>query len=405
MTKNDLKKDFPVFEKSPCVYLDSAATAQRPASVIESEKYFYENMNANPLRGLYELSIAATEAYAEARSCVKDLIGAEDDAEIIFTRNATESLNLVAYSYGLNFLHEGDEIVTTVMEHHSNILPWQMVAKKTGAKLVYLKPEKDGSFTEEELDRKITKKCRLLAIAQVSNVLGCVNPVAELAARVHQNGGVIVVDGAQSVPHMKVDVRESGIDFLAFSGHKLMGPFGIGVLYGRRELLEEMPPFLTGGEMIEYVRLDGATWAELPHKFEAGTVNPAGAYGLKAAIEYLKGVGFDHIRDTEDRLTTRIFEEFSRLPYMHIQGSEDPLKHTGITAFTIDGVHPHDIASILDADKVDIRAGHHCAQPLMDYLGVGNTARASLYLYNDDEDVDRFIESVKKVRRIMGYGE
>ena len=400
---NPYKKDFPVFDNKPCVYLDSAATAQRPSAVIEAEKYFYENMNANPLRGLYELSMAATDAYAEARSCVRDFINASEDAEVIFTRNTTESINLVAYSYGLNFIHKGDEIVTTVMEHHSNMLPWQMVAERTGARLVYLEPERDGSFAEEELNKKITKKCALLAVAQVSNVLGCVNPIKELADRVHKNGGVIVVDGAQSAPHMKVDVREMDVDFFALSGHKLMAPFGIGALYGKRELLEKMPPFLTGGEMIEYVRLDGATWAELPHKFEAGTVNPAGAYALKAAIEYLQGVGFDYIRKTEDALVSRMFEEFERLPYMHVYGSPEPGKHTGIVSFAIEGVHPHDIASILDADRVDIRAGHHCAQPLMDYLGVGNTARASLYLYNDDEDIDAFITSIKKVRKTVGY--
>ena len=399
---NPYKKDFPVFDNKPCVYLDSAATAQRPSAVIEAEKYFYENMNANPLRGLYELSMAATDAYAEARSCVRDFINASEDAEVIFTRNTTESINLVAYSYGLNFIHKGDEIVTTVMEHHSNMLPWQMVAERTGARLVYLEPERDGSFAEEELNKKITRKCALLAVAQVSNVLGCVNPIKELADRVHKNGGVIVVDGAQSAPHMKVDVREMDVDFFALSGHKLMAPFGIGALYGKRELLEKMPPFLTGGEMIEYVRLDGATWAELPHKFEAGTVNPAGAYALKAAIEYLQGVGFDYIRKTEDALVSRMFEEFERLPYMHVYGSPEPGKHTGIVSFAIEGVHPHDIASILDADRVDIRAGHHCAQPLMDYLGVGNTARASLYLYNDDEDIDAFITSIKKVRKTVG---
>lgn len=399
---NPYKKDFPVFDNKPCVYLDSAATAQRPSAVIEAEKYFYENMNANPLRGLYELSMAATDAYAEARSCVRDFINASEDAEVIFTRNTTESINLVAYSYGLNFIHKGDEIVTTVMEHHSNMLPWQMVAERTGARLVYLEPERDGSFAEEELNKKITKKCALLAVAQVSNVLGCVSPIKELADRVHKNGGVIVVDGAQSAPHMKVDVREMDVDFFALSGHKLMAPFGIGALYGKRELLEKMPPFLTGGEMIEYVRLDGATWAELPHKFEAGTVNPAGAYALKAAIEYLQGVGFDYIRKTEDALVSRMFEEFERLPYMHVYGSPEPGKHTGIVSFAIEGVHPHDIASILDADRVDIRAGHHCAQPLMDYLGVGNTARASLYLYNDDEDIDAFITSIKKVRKTVG---
>ena len=400
---NPYKKDFPVFDNKPCVYLDSAATAQRPSAVIEAEKYFYENMNANPLRGLYELSMAATDAYAEARSCVRDFINASEDAEVIFTRNTTESINLVAYSYGLNFIHKGDEIVTTVMEHHSNMLPWQMVAERTGARLVYLEPERDGSFAEEELNKKITRKCALLAVAQVSNVLGCVNPIKELADRVHKNGGVIVVDGAQSAPHMKVDVREMDVDFFALSGHKLMAPFGIGALYGKRELLEKMPPFLTGGEMIEYVRLDGATWAELPHKFEAGTVNPAGAYALKAAIEYLQGVGFDYIRKTEDALVSRMLEEFERLPYMHVYGSPEPGKHTGIVSFAIEGVHPHDIASILDADRVDIRAGHHCAQPLMVYLGVGNTARASLYLYNDDEDIDAFITSIKKVRKTVGY--
>ncbi len=401
--ENRFRKDFPIFDNKPCVYLDSAATAQRPKSVIEAERHFYENMNANPLRGLYELSMAATDAYAEGRSCVREFINAGEDAEIIFTRNTTESINLVAYSYGLNFIHEGDEIVTTVMEHHSNILPWQMVAGRTGAKLIYLEPEADGSFSEEELDRKITDKCKLIAIAQVSNVLGCVNPVKELAARVHKNGGVIVVDGAQSAPHMKVDVREMDADFFALSGHKLMAPFGIGALYGKRALLEKMPPFLTGGEMIEYVRLDGATWAELPHKFEAGTVNPAGAYAMKTAIEYLLNVGFDQIRKTEDVLASTVFEEFGRLPYMHIYGSPDPCKHTGIISFTIDGVHPHDIASILDADGVDIRAGHHCAQPLMDHLGVGNTARASLYLYNDENDIDRFLDSIKKVRKITGH--
>lgn len=402
---NNYKKDFPVFAKKPCVYLDSAATAQRPAAVIEAEKNFYETMNANPLRGLYELSMSATLAYEEARSAVRDFIGAKEDSEIIFTRNTTEALNLVAYSYALNFCHEGDEIVITVMEHHSNMLPWQMAAKKCGAKLVCLEPEADGSFSEEELEKKITDKCAILAIAQVSNVFGYVQPIKELAERVHKKGGIIVVDGAQSAPHMKVDVKALDADFFAFSGHKLMAPFGIGVLYGKRELLDKMPPFLLGGEMIEYVRLDGASYAELPHKFEAGTVNPAGAHGLKAAIDYLLSVGFDNIRKTEDKLTRIIFDEFEKLPYAHIYGSEDPEKHTGIVAFTIDGVHPHDIASILDADKVDIRAGHHCAQPLMDYLKVGNTARASLYLYNDEDDVEAFTASVKKIRKIMGYAD
>lgn len=404
MSSNPYKKDFPIFRNSPCVYLDSAATAQRPEAVIEAEKNFYETMNANPLRGLYDLSIKATDAYENARATVRDFIHAASSAEIIFTRNATESLNLVAYSYGLNFLHEGDEIVTTVMEHHSDMLPWQMVAKKTGATLKYMEPLADGTLTNEEIHAKITEKTKLVAVAHVSNVLGCVNPVKEISDWAHHFGAVVVVDGAQSVPHMAVNVNDIGADFLAFSGHKLMAPFGIGVLYGRERLLEEMPPFLTGGEMIETVTLDGASYAELPHKFEAGTVNAAGAVGLEAAIHYLQNVGFDNVRKTEDHLTEMIFDGAAKLPYMHILGSSDPYRHNGIVSFTIDGVHPHDISSILDADGVDIRAGHHCAEPLMKFLGVQSTARASLYLYNDEEDIKTFLEKTSNIRRWLGFG-
>ncbi|MBQ7464389.1 MAG: SufS family cysteine desulfurase, partial [Lachnospiraceae bacterium] len=365
-------------------------------------KEFYETMNANPLRGLYDLSVKATDAYEKSREETAAFIGAASPDEIIFTRNTSESLNLVAYSYAMSFLKPGDEIVTTVMEHHSNLLPWQMAAAKTGAKLQYLEPDKEGSFSDDEIMTKINDRTGLVAIGHVSNVLGCVNPVRKIADRAHRFGAVVVVDGAQSAPHMKVDINELGADFFAFSGHKLMGPMGIGVLYGRRELLEKMPPFLTGGEMIENVTLKGASYAQIPHKFEAGTVNAAGAYGLAAAIRYINNTGFEEIRRTEDELCERIFEGLSRSPHIHIQGSKDPKKHNGIVSFTMDGVHPHDIASILDADGVNIRAGHHCAQPLMDYLGVQSTARASIYLYNDEQDVDTFIEKTLNVRRWLG---
>ncbi len=403
MSANPYRKDFPVLMDSGCIYLDSAATAQKPSVVIEAEKEFYETMNANPLRGLYGLSVKATDAYENARKAVADFIHADSAGEIIFTRNASESLNLVAYTYALSTLKPGDEIVTTVMEHHSNLLPWQMAAGKTGAKLVFLNPETDGTIPDRELAEKITGKTKLVAIAHVSNVLGCEHPVKKIADLAHEKGAVVIVDAAQSVPHMPVDVKELGADFLAFSGHKMMGPMGIGVLYGRMELLEAMPPFLRGGEMIESVSLTDASYAEVPHKFEAGTVNAAGAYGLQKAIGYLREVGFDFIRRTEDALTEMIFEGVKDLDYFHIQGSPDPKKHNGIVSFTIDGVHPHDIASILDGDNIAVRAGHHCAQPLMEYLKAGSTARVSLYLYNTEEDVRLFLEKVKNIRRFMGF--
>ncbi|SKB64852.1 cysteine desulfurase / selenocysteine lyase [Lachnospiraceae bacterium] len=404
MKENQFRKDFPIFAETGVTYLDSAATSQRPQVVIDAEREFNEKMNANPLRGLYGISIEATDAYENARETVKEFIGADSAREIIFTRNASESLNLVAYSYACSVLKPGDTVLTTIMEHHSNILPWRMAAERTGARVEYLEPEHDGTFTDAELQKKIVKGVKIVAVGHVSNVLGCINPVKKISDMAHAVGAVTVVDAAQSAPHMKVDVKELGADFLVFSGHKLMAPFGIGVLYGRRELLEEMPPFLRGGEMIEYVTHDTEKWAELPHKFEAGTVNATGAYGLDRAIKYLKNVGFDFIRETEDRLTSIIFEEAATLPYFHILGSDDPKNHNGIVSFTIDGVHPHDISSILDGDKICIRAGHHCAQPLLEYLGESSTARASLYLYNTEEDVRFFMDKVKNIRGIMGYG-
>lgn len=400
----DYRQDFEILRSGEYIYFDNAATSQRPRQVLDAVSEFYRTANANPLRGLYDWSMAATDAYENARKSVASFIGASSDSEIIFTRNTTESLNLVAYSYGLSNVNEGDEIVITVMEHHSNLLPWQMVAKKKGARLIFLEPTEDGTITKEEYESKITDRTRIVAIGHVSNVFGVTNPVREIAAYAHRMGAVVVVDGAQSTPHMKVDVKELGCDFFAFSGHKMLSPMGIGVLYAKRELLENMDPFLTGGEMIEYVTRTEATYAELPHKFEAGTVNAGDAVGLGAAIDYIKTVGFDTIRESEERLTTLLMEGMTRMPYIKIFGSKDPKKHCGIVTFTMDGVHPHDMASVLNDDKICIRAGHHCAQPLMQFIGAGSTARASVYFYNTEQEVEIFLKRLSKVREVMGYG-
>ena len=403
--ENPYRKDFPLLLEEKAAYLDNAATAQRPVCVMEAEKQFYEHSNANPLRGLYELSVAATDAYEDARETVRKFLHAASEREIIFTRNTTESLNLVAYSYGLTFLKPGDEILVSIMEHHSNLLPWQMVARKTGAVLKFLECEMDGSLPQERLDAGFSDKTKLVAIAQVSNVMGRENPIRKIIQMAHECGAVAVIDAAQSAPHMAIDVQELDADFLAFSGHKLMGPMGIGVLYGKEKWLEQMPPFLTGGEMISSVTREGAVFAELPHKFEAGTVNAAGAAGLAAAIQYIESIGFEKMHAIETALTRRALEGLRAIPHVHVLGSDKAEEHCGILTFTIDDVHPHDISAILDADGVDVRAGHHCAQPLMDYLGVSSTTRASLYFYNTVEEIDALVESVGSVRRRMGYGE
>lgn len=400
----DFRKDFDILNSGDYVYFDNAATAQRPNQVLDAVTSFYKTANANPLRGLYDWSMAATDAYEDARKKVCKFIGADSTEEIIFTRNTTESLNLVAYSYGLDNVGEGDEIVITIMEHHSNMLPWQMVAKKNKARLIYLEPDEEGVISRQEYESKITDRTKIVAIGHVSNVMGVTNPVKEIAEYAHSKGAVVVVDGAQSAPHMKVDVKELGADFFAFSGHKMMAPMGIGVLYGRKQLLENMQPFLTGGEMIEYVTREDATYAELPHKFEAGTVNAGDAVGLAAAIDYLEEVGFDAIRQQEEKLTKRLMEGLAKLPYIKVYGSKDPSKHCGIVTFTMDGVHPHDMSSVLNDDHICIRAGHHCAQPLMQFIGAGSTSRASVYFYNTEEEVDRFLEKLALVREVMGYG-
>lgn len=401
----DYRNDFPLLMQNKVIYIDNAATSQRPQCVIDAEGDFYKNYNANPLRGLYSLSVEATEVYENAREAVRKFIGAEKSNEIIFTRNTTESLNLVAYSYGLSNVKKGDEIVVSIMEHHSDLLPWQMVAETCGAELKFIECAKDGSIDLEKVKELITSRTKIVAMTQVSNVLGREYPVKEIAKLAHEKGAVMVVDGAQSTPHMRVDVTDLDADFFAFSGHKLLAPMGIGVLYGKEELLEKMPPFLSGGEMIDSVTRTSAVYAELPHKFEAGTVNAAGAAGLKAAIDYIEKVGFDYIGEREIALTSRAIEKMRKIPHVNIIGSENADEHTGIVTFTIDNVHPHDISEILAADGIAVRAGHHCAQPLLTHLGLNSTARASFAFYNTEDEVDKFTDSVATIRERMGYGE
>ena len=401
----DYRNDFPLLMQNKIIYIDNAATSQRPQCVIDAEGDFYKNYNANPLRGLYSLSVEATEVYENAREAVRKFIGAEKSNEIIFTRNTTESLNLVAYSYGLSNVKNGDEIVVSIMEHHSDLLPWQMVAETCGAELKFIECAKDGSIDLEKVKELITSRTKIVAMTQVSNVLGREYPVKEIAKLAHEKGAVMVVDGAQSTPHMRVDVTDLDADFFAFSGHKLLAPMGIGVLYGKEELLEKMPPFLSGGEMIDSVTRTSAVYAELPHKFEAGTVNAAGAAGLKAAIDYIEKVGFDYIGEREIALTSRAIEKMKKIPHVNIIGSENADEHTGIVTFTIDNVHPHDISEILAADGIAVRAGHHCAQPLLTHLGLNSTARASFAFYNTEDEVDKFTDSVATIRERMGYGE
>lgn len=407
----EYRKDFKIFDdplNAGLVYLDSAATSQRPECVVQALSDFYRKDNANPLRGLYALSVRATDDYEMARATVGKFINSKSSQEIIFTRNTSESLNLVAYSYGLANVQEGDEIVISAMEHHSNILPWQMVCQQKKASLVWLECDESGVIPETEWKSKIGPKTKIVSIAQVSNVFGITNPVKQIAEHAHKvgnsgKGAVVVCDGAQSTPHFKVDVQDLNVDFFAFSGHKVCGPMGIGVLYGKMEILENMNPFMRGGEMIEYVTRESATYAEVPHKFEAGTVNAGGAVGLARALEYIQQVGLSEIEKSDNHLASLIMEGLADNPFVHVIGHKDPERHCGIVTFTIDGVHPHDIASILDSENVAVRAGHHCAQPLMQKLGVGSTARASCYFYNTEDEARIFVEKVKGIRKFMGY--
>ena len=401
---NAYRKDFPLLMAQDIAYLDNAATAQRPQCVLDAVNRFYCEQNANPLRGLYPLSVAATDAYENARAAVRRFLNAGSTSEIVFTRNTTEGLNLAAYSYGLSHIRAGDEVVVSILEHHSDLLPWQMVCRQTGAALKFLECEPDGSLDLNKAEAVITGKTKLVAVTHVSNVIGRVNPIRQLADIAHRHGAVMVVDGAQSTPHIPVDVQALDADFLAFSGHKVYGPMGIGVLYGKRALLEEMPPFLTGGEMIESVTREGAVFAGLPHKFEAGTVNAAGAAGLRAAIEYVESVGFDAMHRQELALTQRTLAGMADMPHIHVIGSDRAEEHNGIITFTVEGVHPHDVSEILACDGVDVRAGHHCAQPLLQHLGYSATVRASFAFYNTENEVDRLLQSLSTIRERMGYG-
>ena len=405
MSKSVYRADFPLLDSSDVIYMDNAATSQRPQVVLDAMNEFYKHHNANPLRGVYKLSVEATEDYENARAKVAKFINASGSEEIVFTRNATESLNLVAYSYGLNNIKAGDEIVVSILEHHSNMLPWQMVAKATGAKLVFLDCEEDGEITKAEIDSKINENTKIVACTQISNVLGIPTPIEYIIEKAHSVGAIAVVDGAQSIPHKKIDVRALDADFFAFSGHKLCGPMGIGVLYGKKELLDAMPPFLSGGEMIEYVTRDSATYAELPHKFEAGTVNAEGAVGLAAAIDYIEGVGYDKIEAIEKELSAYAIETLSKNKYVRILGSKDPKKHSGIINFILEGVHPHDVSTILDSKGIAVRAGHHCAQPLLQHLKINSTTRASLSFYNTKEEIDALAVALSDIRKEMGYDE
>ena len=395
IAQNPYRADFPLLAANPnLVFLDSAATAQRPAAALDAQRQFYETMNANPLRGLYRLSVEATQAIEDARAHIARHIGATNPNEVVFTRNASESLNLVAHSLGEAVLEPGDEVVISIMEHHSNLIPWQQVCERTGAKLIYLRPEPDGTITEEQITEAIGPRAKIVSCTHVSNVLGVETPIARICERAHEMGAYAVVDAAQSVPHLEVDVAKIGCDLMAFSAHKLMGPMGIGVLWGRMDVLDGMPPFLTGGEMIDSVSEESAVWAAVPQKFEAGTQDAAGIYGFDAALTYIEGIGLSSIVERERALATYLCSRLSELDYIDIYGPAEPERHIGAVSFNVQEIHPHDVASLLDMKDVAIRAGHHCAQPLLTWLGVESTCRASIAFYNDQSDIDRLIDGL-----------
>ncbi|HSU80461.1 MAG TPA: cysteine desulfurase [Candidatus Angelobacter sp.] len=399
-----IRDQFPILDQEVnghrLVYLDSAATSQKPIMVIEALDNYYRSINSNVHRGVHTLGTRATDAYEGAREKVRRFINAEKAEEIIFTRGTTASLNLVAQSFGGAHLKAGDEIVLPPSEHHANLIPWQQIAKRTGAKLTYIKLQEDGSIKLEAVREAVSAQTKIVAMAQVSNVLGSINPIKEVAAIAHEHGAIMVVDGAQSVPHMKVDVQDLDADFFAFSGHKMCGPTGIGVLYGKKKWLENMEPVETGGEMIDFVDLYESTWKELPWKFEAGTPIIAGAIGLAKAIEFLEGVGLESIHEHEVDLTRYAAERLSEIKDLTIYG---PKERGGLITFNVGDVHPHDLSTVLDAEGIAVRAGHHCCQPLMKWLNVSATARASFYLYNTKDEIDRLVEGVLKAKEYFGY--
>lgn len=404
---NKIREDFPILLEEinghQLVYLDNGATTQRPSVVINAVKNYYENSNANPHRGAHTLSIKATDIYEGTREKVRKFINAKSTSEIIFTKNSTEALNLLANSYGLNFLEKGDEILISIAEHHSNLIPWQQIAKRKSLKLKYVYVNDEGRIEKEKLEEALNENTKIVSIAHMNNSLGVINEIEYIIEKAHEVGAIAIVDGAQSVPHMGVDVQRINADFLVFSGHKMLGPMGIGVLYGKEEILEKMPPFLFGGDMIEYVSEEETSFAELPYKFEAGTQNVEGAAGLSAAIDYIEDLGFDFIKSVEEDLTMYALQELKKIPYIDIYGPLDTTNRGGIISFNVKDVHPHDVATILDSYGVAIRAGHHCAQPFMKYMNLNSTCRISFYFYNTREEVDIFIEAIKSVRKWLGY--
>lgn len=397
----EIKKNFPLLENRDIAYLDSGATTQKPKEVIEAIKKYYENSNANPHRGAYSLSIEATEQYENTRTKIAEFINAKHREEIIFSKNATESLNLIAYSYGMDNLKKDDEVVISIMEHHSNLVPWQKVTKATGSKLNYMYINENYEISDEEIESKITDKTKIVGITHVSNVLGTINNVKKIIKYAHKKGAIVIVDASQSIPHMKIDVQELDADFLVFSGHKMLAPLGIGVLYGKREILNNMTPFLMGGDMIEYVYEQETTFAPLPNKFEAGTQNVEGVIGLGAAIDYIQKIGYDKIQEKENEIISYARQELAKLAYLTLYLTPNAQNHSSVISFNIKGVHPHDVASILDSENVCVRSGNHCAQPLMRFLGIDSTCRASFYFYNTKEDVDRLVFALNKAYKMF----
>ena len=392
----EIRKDFPIFSNRAIAYLDSGATTQKPIQVIEKINEFYNKNNANPHRGAYSLSMEATSEYEKARSKVSKFINSRYSEEIIFTKNATESLNLIAYSYGMENLKQDDEIVISIMEHHSNVVPWQKVSKVTNSKLNYMYINENFEISDEEIEAKITDKTKIVGITHVSNVLGTINNVKKIIKYAHKKGAIVIVDASQSIPHMKIDVQDLDCDFLVFSGHKMLAPLGIGVLYGKKSILNNMSPFLMGGDMIEYVYEQETTFAPLPNKFEAGTQNVEGVVGLGAAIDYIENLGYDNIQKIEKSLIKYARSELSKLDFLDLYMTPNEENHSSVISFNIKGVHPHDVASILDSEGVCVRSGNHCAQPLLRYLGFDSTCRASFYFYNTEEDVDRLVKALNK---------
>jgi cysteine desulfurase, sufS subfamily len=397
----NFKDEFPILQERKISYLDSGATTQKPQCVIDAIESYYKECNANPHRGAYSLSIEATEKYESTREKIAKFINARNREEIIFSKNATESLNLIAYSYGLDNLKKDDEVVLSIMEHHSNLVPWQYVTKKTNSKLKFMYINKDYELSKEEIESKITDKTKVVGITHVSNVLGTINNVKKIIKYAHKKGAVVIVDASQSIPHMKIDVQDLDADFLVFSGHKMFAPLGIGVLYGKKELLNKMTPFLMGGDMIEYVYEQNTTFAPLPNKFEAGTQNVEGVIGLGSAIDYIEKIGYKEIQNVEEAITKYAVNELSKLDFLELYITPHLENHSSVISFNIKGVHPHDVASILDSNGVCVRSGNHCAQPLLRYLGMDSTCRASFSIYNTKEDVDNLVEALKKAYKMF----